>query len=253
VCTPSNTWFPGPTRLSIPNGISIGSAVFAGHTIVTDRPTDRTINHATRSITIGRIYVRSYAMRPNSNKSIIGRPFLKRFALCYQTVDCPVCHVCLPCLSMTLVDCGQTVGWIKMKLAMQVGLHPDHIVLDGDPGTQLTLPQRGTAPQFWANVRCRQTAGWTKMPLGMELGLGTGDFVFDVDLTQLPQKKGHSPHPIFGPCLLWPNGWMDQDATWYGGKPRSRRRLLHGSQLPHQRGTAASFLPMSIMAKRLDG
>ena len=22
------------------------------------------------------------------------------------------------------------------------------------------------------------------------------------------------------PCLLWPNGWMDQDATWYDGRPR---------------------------------
>jgi len=48
--------------------------------------------------------------------------------------------------------------------------------------------------------------------------------------TQLPpEKRAHwhthtHPHPIFGPCLLWPNGWMDQDATWYGGKPRPRRR-----------------------------
>jgi len=25
--------------------------------------------------------------------------------------------------------------------------------------------------------------------------------------------------PIFGPCLLWPNGWMDQDGTWHGGRP----------------------------------
>jgi len=24
--------------------------------------------------------------------------------------------------------------------------------------------------------------------------------------------------PIFGPCLLWPNAWMDQDATLYGGR-----------------------------------
>ena len=28
--------------------------------------------------------------------------------------------------------------------------------------------------------------------------------------------------PLFGPRLLWPNGWMDQDATWYGGRPRPR-------------------------------
>jgi len=62
--------------------------------------------------------------------------------------------------------------------------------------------------------------GWTKMPLGMEVGLVPGDFVLDG--TQLPQKKGHSPHPVFGPCLLWSNVWMDDDATWYGGKPQTR-------------------------------
>jgi len=27
---------------------------------------------------------------------------------------------------------------------------------------------------------------------------------------------------LFGPCLLWPNGWMDQDATRYGGRPWPR-------------------------------
>jgi len=77
---------------------------------------------------------------------------------------------------------------------------------------------KGHSPQFSAKLRCGQTAGWTKMPLGMEVGLGPGDFVLDG--TQLLSEKGHSPHPIFGPCLLWPNGWMDQDATWYGGKSR---------------------------------
>jgi len=31
------------------------------------------------------------------------------------------------------VCCGQTVGWIKMALGVEVGLGPGHIVLDGDP------------------------------------------------------------------------------------------------------------------------
>ena len=39
--SPSNTWFPGPTRVFDPNGISIGSAVFAGLSSATDRPADR--------------------------------------------------------------------------------------------------------------------------------------------------------------------------------------------------------------------
>jgi len=41
IWTPSNRWFLEPTRVHNPNGISIGSAVFAGLTTVTDGPTDR--------------------------------------------------------------------------------------------------------------------------------------------------------------------------------------------------------------------
>jgi len=59
IWTPFDTWFPGPTRVLNPNGISISSAVLAGLTSVTDRPTD----HASRSATIDRIYVRGTAMR----------------------------------------------------------------------------------------------------------------------------------------------------------------------------------------------
>ena len=57
---PSNTWFPGPTQVH-PNGSSIGAAVSAGLTSVTDRQTDSPTDHATRSVRIGRIYVRSAA------------------------------------------------------------------------------------------------------------------------------------------------------------------------------------------------
>jgi len=141
---------------------------------------------------------------------IFGRPFLKRFALCYRSVVCPVClsvcrSVCLSvCLSVTLVYCGQTVGRIKMKLGTQVGIGPGHIVLGGDP-----------APR----------------PL-----------------------KWHSP-PFFGPYLLRPNGCMDQDATWYGGRPPPRRLCVRwGSPLPPQKGGRAppNFRPMFIASKRLD-
>jgi len=39
---------------------------------------------------------------------------------------------CLFCLSVTLVYCRQTVGWINVPLGTEVGLGPGHIVLDGD-------------------------------------------------------------------------------------------------------------------------
>ena len=47
---------------------------------------------------------------------VFGRLFVKWFAQCYRTI------VYLSVLSVTLVYCGQTVGWIRMKLGMVVGL-----------------------------------------------------------------------------------------------------------------------------------
>jgi len=61
---PSNTCFLWLTRVHFPNGISIGSAVSAGLTIVTDRPTDRPY-----SVCNNRLHLRSTAMRPNSGQS----------------------------------------------------------------------------------------------------------------------------------------------------------------------------------------
>jgi len=52
-----------------------------------------------------------------------------------------------------------------------------------------------------------------KMPHGRKVGLDPSDIVLDGDAAPPPQK-GQNPSLIFGPCLLWPNGWMDQDAPW---------------------------------------
>jgi len=65
-----------------------------------------------------------------------------------------------------------------------------------------------------------QTVGQIRMPVGKEVPLGPGHIVLDRYLA--PPYKGHSSLPNFGPCLLWPNSWMDQDATCYRGRPRPR-------------------------------
>ena len=72
---------------------------------------------------------------------------------------------------------------------------------------------RGRAPslQFSAHVCCGQTAGWIKTPLGTKVGLGPGHVCYMG--MQLPRHKGHSP-PIFGPCLVWPNGRPSQLYCW---------------------------------------
>jgi len=56
--------------------------------------------------------------------------------------------------------------------------------------------------------------------------------------TQLPLPKGHSPL-IFGPCVLWPNGWLDQDVTWYRGRPQPRRHCVRWEPTaPPQKGAS---------------
>ena len=55
--------------------------------------------------------------------------------------------------------------------------------------------------------------------------------------TQPPTPTGAEPHPIFGPRLLWPNGCMDQDATWHGGIPRPTRHCVRcGPSYPQNKG-----------------
>jgi len=130
-------------------------------------------------------------------------PLLK---LCCQTV------VCLSCLSVTFMHCGQTVGRIKMKLGLPIGLGPGHIVLDGDPPPP---PQRGTAHQFSAHICCGQMAAWIKMSLGMELGLGPGDCVTWGPRSP-PQKAGGAPK---------------FSARVYCGQTAEWMKLVHGMEV----------------------
>jgi len=131
-----------------------------------------------------------------------------------------------------------------MPLDREVDIGPGDIVLRGDPA-----PPKGHSPQFLAHICCGQTAGWSKMPHGMEVGFGPGHIVLDGN--QMPLKRGTAPQ-LLGSCLLWPNGWMDQDATWYEGRHRPRPHCVTwGSSFPHNWGTAPNFRPcMSIVAKR---
>jgi len=160
--SPSNTMWPGMRPTCLPSFVLIRPTVWPQCTNVTDTQvrTDRQ--------TTDRWH--------RANRFTNGRPKTVRPI---PSDRCPVC----PVLSVTLLYCGQTVGRIKMKLGMRVGLGPGHTVLDGDPA----LPWKGA----------RQPPPHLKFT-----GVGFA-----------------CVHIIRGPCLLWPNGWMDQDETWHGGRP----------------------------------
>ena len=99
---------------------------------------------------------------------------------------------------------------------------------------------------LWLNV------GWIEIELDMQVGLGPGHIVLDGN-PALPSQKGVQPQ-IFGPCLLWPNGWMDEDATWFGGRPHPRRHCVRwGPSSPPLKGHSPQFsIHDRCGAKRLD-
>ena len=103
-------------------------------------------------------------------------------------------------------------AWIKMSLGMELGLSPGDIVLNGDPAPPKKRGGHSTPP-ILAHIYFGQTVGWIKMKLGMAVGLGPGHIMLDGDPAPSPQMGTAT---VFGPpCLLWPNAWMDQDATCY--------------------------------------
>jgi len=112
---------------------------------------------------------------------------------------------------------GQTAGCVKVPL---FGTEVGNVVVDGDPPHP--SPKRGEATNFRPTSIAFKRLHGSMMPFGMEVGLGLRDIVLDGDPAP-PPLKVHSPQsqlycaPIFGQCPLWPNGWMDQDATWYRG------------------------------------
>jgi len=102
-------------------------------------------------------------------------------------------------------------------------------------GTQ--LPQKkghSPHPNFW--------------PMSMEVSLSPRNVVLYG--VAAPPKRGRAPPPVFVPCQLWPNGWMDKDATWYGSRPRPRPHCIRRTPSSPAKGTQQpmSFGPMSIVA-----
>jgi len=145
----------------------------------------------------------------------------------------------LSVLSVTLVYCGQTTGWIKIKLGLRVGLGPGHIVLNGDPAPP--SKKGGRVPHFWPmSIVAKRLDGsrwhlarrWPRSrPHCARWGFSS------------PPKKGAPP--IFGPFLLWPNGWIDQDDTWHGGRLRPGPHCARwGPSSPPQKKRGGSPCPI---------
>ena len=90
---------------------------------------------------------------PNTNiMPTVQKHRRNRFGATVCKTVCPMLSDrCLSvCLSVTFVHCGQTVGRIKMKLGIQVGLGRGHIVLDPAPP-----PPKGHSPPIFGTYLLR--------------------------------------------------------------------------------------------------
>ena len=108
-------------RMKTPHGVEVD--VGPGHTVL-----NRELPPGDRRTAARPVFGTSYCGYGCPSHLLLsscanGRPKTVRYML---SDSCPV-------LCVTLVYCGQTVWWIKMKLGMQVGLGTGHIVSDMDP------------------------------------------------------------------------------------------------------------------------
>jgi len=140
-------------------------------------------------------------------------------------------------------------AWIKIALGMEVGLGPGDFVLDGEPAAP--LPKKGTepSPNFRPMVVVAKRLGgsssrWTWHGDGPR----PRPYCARSGPSSPPQKGDRGS--VFGPCLLWPNGWMYQDGNWCGGRPRPRQHCVRWAP-PKGHAPRPNFRP--IVTKRLDG
>ena len=141
----------------------------------------------------------------------------KRFALCKKNV---VCRVCQYVLSVCDVGVLWPNGWMDQDKNWRGGRpRPWSYCVRWGPSSH--CPQWAQPPNFRPMSVVPKRLDASRCHL-VWYRLVPGDIVLEGG-TKLPSpKRGHSSPPLFGPCLLWPNGCMDQDVTWFGGRPWPR-------------------------------
>jgi len=130
---------------------------------------------------------------------IFGRPFAKRFALCYRSVVCLSCPVCN-------VRALWPNGWTDQDETWHAG-RPRPCPLCVRWGSSFPVPKGGRSPPIFGpyllqpNGCMDQDATWCGgRPQPRRLCVRWGP------RSTLPKMRTEPSSPIFGPFLLWSNG-----------------------------------------------
>jgi len=103
--------------------------------------------------------------------------------------------------------CGQTAGWIKISLGMEVGLSPGDFVFDGDPAPS---PKKGTEPPNFGPCLLRPTGCMHQDATWYEGRPRPRRHCVRWGPISLPSPtRGRSPNQFLGPCLSIVAKWQD--------------------------------------------
>jgi len=141
-----------------------------------------------------------------------------------------------------------------MPLGNDIDLSPGDIVLDGDQA-----PPKGHSPPTFQpmSIVAKQLNG-SRCHLVQRYALAQATLCQMG--TQLPLQNSPrraQPCPNFRPMSVVAQSWMDQDATWYGARPRPRQHCVRwgpSSPPPTKKGhifIVAKGSPVSATAERL--
>jgi len=119
------------------------------------------------------------------------------------------------------VRCGQTAGWTKVPLGVEVGLVPGTLF---SMGAQLPAEKMAQPHPIFDPCLLRSN-GWMHQDATCYDGKPRNRRRCVRWGCSYSTLKGAKP-PVFGSRLLWLNGWMDEDATWYGSRHRPRPQCV---------------------------
>ena len=140
--------------------------------------------------------------------------------------------------------------WIKMPLVAKVNLGPGDIVLDGDSAPPRSRKKEGhSIPHFGPCIVAKRLHG-SRSHLVRVYSSAQATMCY---MRTQPPLEGAQQAPNFQPMSVVAKQWMDQDGTWYRGKPRPLPHCVRWGRAPKWAQPRPNFRPMSVVAKRLDG
>jgi len=139
--------------------------------------------------------------------------------------------------------------WIKMPLVAKVNLSPGDIVLDADSAPPPRKKEGHSIPHFGPCIVAKRLHG-SRSHLVRVYASAQATMCY---MRTQPPLEGVQQPPNFQPMSVVAKQWMDQDGTWYGGKPRPLPHCVRWGPAPKWAQPPVLIFGPCLVAKWLDG